>query len=51
MTDFYKSLKTVNDDEQNRLGMLQRQFDAAIRDSNWNKRYYFFPLFNLTCTF
>ena len=30
MTDFYKSLGTVNDDEQNRLGLLQQKFNAAI---------------------
>ena len=34
MTDFYKSLKTVNDDEQNRLGILQQQFNAAIGNGN-----------------
>jgi hypothetical protein len=38
MTDFYKSLKTVNDDEQNRLGMLQQQFNAAIGNGNWTHR-------------
>ena len=34
MTDFYKSLKTVNDDEQNKLGLLQQKFNAAIGDSS-----------------
>ena len=34
MTDFYKSLKTVNDDEQNRLGILQQKFNAAIGKGN-----------------
>ena len=34
MTDFYKSLGTVNDDEQNRLGLLQQKFNAAIGKGN-----------------
>jgi len=34
MTDFYKSLTTVNDNEQNRLGLLQQKFNAAIGKGN-----------------
>jgi len=34
MTDFYKSLGNVNDDEQNRLGLLQQKFNAAIGKGN-----------------
>ena len=34
MTDFYKSLGTVNDDEQNRLGLLQQKFNSAIGKGN-----------------
>ena len=34
MTDFYKSLTTVNDNEQNNLGLLQQKFNAAIGKGN-----------------
>ena len=34
MTDFYKSLATVNDNEQNSLGLLQQKFNAAIGKGN-----------------
>ena len=34
MTDFYKSLATVNDNEQNNLGLLQQKFNAAIGKGN-----------------
>ncbi|MHA2341217.1 MAG: tectonin domain-containing protein [Candidatus Hodarchaeales archaeon] len=34
MTDFYKSLNTVNDNEQNKYGTMQNKFNTAINNAN-----------------